>query len=47
MLTKQFLANPPIFSEGALELPAGPGFGVDILQEALDARPYTPCSGGR
>jgi galactonate dehydratase len=46
-LTAQLLANPPKFSKGALELPTGPGFGVDIIQEALDARPYAPCSGNR
>jgi galactonate dehydratase len=46
-LTAQLLANPPKFSKGALELPTGPGFGVNIIQEALDARPYAPCSGNR
>jgi galactonate dehydratase len=46
-LTAQLLSNRSTFSDGALELPTGPGFGVDILQEALDARPYAPCSGSR
>ena len=46
-LTAQFLTNSATFSGGALELPTGPGFGVDILQEALDSRPYAPCSGSR
>jgi galactonate dehydratase len=46
-LTAQLLANPPKFCKGALELPTGPGFGVNIIQEALDARPYAPCSGNR
>jgi galactonate dehydratase len=46
-LTEQLLDNPVKFSGGALELPTGPGFGVNINQNALDARPYAPCSGNR
>jgi galactonate dehydratase len=46
-LTREMLTNPLWFENGALELPSGPGFGVDLVQEALDARPYMPCSGSR
>jgi galactonate dehydratase len=46
-LTAQLLANPLRLIDGALGLPTGPGFGVDINQEALDARPYMPYSGHR
>jgi len=46
-LAEQLLDNPMKFSGGFLELPTGPGFGVNIVQGALDARPYTPCNGYR
>jgi len=46
-LTREMLTNPVRFRDGSLELPTGPGFGVDLDQEALTARPYTPCSGNR
>lgn len=46
-LAGQLLDNPMKFSDGVLELPTGPGFGVNIVQDALDARPYVPCNGYR
>ena len=46
-LSAQLLTNPVRLINGALELPTGPGFGVDVNQEALDARPYMPYSGHR
>lgn len=46
-LTSEMLTNPLRFRNGALELPTGPGFGVGLVQEALDARPYTPRGGNR
>jgi len=46
-LTAEMLTTPLRFHAGALELPTGPGFGVDLVQEALDARPYVPYAGNR
>lgn len=46
-LTAELLTNPVIFKAGALELPAGPGFGINLVQKALDARPYMPYAGHR
>jgi len=46
-LAEQLLDSPMKFSDGFLELPTGAGFGVNIVQGALDARPYTPCNGYR
>jgi galactonate dehydratase len=46
-LMAEMLTNPLRFNEGALELPTGPGFGVGLVQEALDARPYVPYAGHR
>jgi galactonate dehydratase len=46
-LTAEMLTNPLRFNAGALELPTGPGFGVGLVQEALDARPYVPYAGHR
>jgi len=46
-LTAEMLTTPLRFHAGALELPAGPGFGVGLVQEALDARPYVPYAGHR
>jgi len=46
-LAEQLLESPVKFSAGSLELPTGPGFGVNLVQQALDARPYAPCSGYR
>lgn len=46
-LAAEMLTTPLRFQAGALELPAGPGFGVGLVQEALDARPYMPYAGHR
>jgi galactonate dehydratase len=46
-LTAEILVTPLSFQAGALELPVGPGFGVDVVQEALDARPYVQYAGHR
>lgn len=46
-LTAEMLTTPLRFHAGALELPAGPGFGVGLVQETLDARPYMPYAGHR
>jgi galactonate dehydratase len=46
-LTAEMLTTPLRFNAGSLELPIGPGFGVDLVQETLDARPYVPYAGHR
>lgn len=46
-LMAQMLTNPVEFDNGNLRLPTGPGFGVELIQEALDARPYFPYAGHR
>jgi galactonate dehydratase len=46
-LTAEILTTPLRFHASALELPTGPGFGVDLVQEALDARPYVAYTGHR
>ena len=46
-LAAELLTNPLRFHAGALELPTGPGYGTDLVQEALDARPYVPYAGHR
>jgi len=46
-LAAAILTTPLRFHAGELELPIGPGFGVDLVQEALDARPYVPYAGHR
>jgi galactonate dehydratase len=46
-LSAEILTTPLRFHSGVLELPPGPGFGVDLVQEALDARPYAPYAGHR
>lgn len=46
-LTAEMLTTSLRLHAGALELPAGPGFGVGLVQEALDARPYVPYAGHR
>lgn len=46
-LTAEMLTTPLRLHAGALELPAGPGFGVGLVQETLDARPYVPYAGHR
>ena len=46
-LTNQLLKRPVKIVDGSYGLPEGPGFGVELNQEALDARPYVPYSGRR
>lgn len=46
-LADELLTTSLRFHSGTLELPIGPGFGVDLVQEALDARPYVPYAGHR
>jgi galactonate dehydratase len=46
-LSAEMLTTPLQFHSGALELPGGPGFGVGLVQEVLDARPYVPYAGHR
>ncbi|MGB7190094.1 MAG: mandelate racemase/muconate lactonizing enzyme family protein [Acidobacteriaceae bacterium] len=46
-LAAEMLTIPLRPYAGALELPTGAGFGVDLAQEALDARPYMPYAGHR
>lgn len=46
-LADELLTTSLRFHAGALELPIGPGFGVNLVQEALDARPYVPYAGHR
>jgi galactonate dehydratase len=46
-LMAEMLTTPVRFEAGALELPTGPGFGVGLVQEALDAHSYIPCGGYR
>jgi galactonate dehydratase len=46
-LTADLLKNPVKFTAGELSLPEGPGFGVELNEEALNARPYMPYAGRR
>ena len=46
-LAAELLTTPLRFHDGALGLPTGPGYGTDLVQEALDARPYVPYAGHR
>jgi galactonate dehydratase len=46
-LTAELLMNPMKPVAGKLSLPEGPGFGVELRQDALDARPYMPYAGRR
>jgi galactonate dehydratase len=46
-LTAELLMNPMKPVGGKLSLPEGPGFGVTLRQDALDARPYRPYAGRR
>jgi galactonate dehydratase len=46
-LTAELLVNPMKPVAGKLSLPEGPGFGVELRQDALDARPYMPYAGRR
>ncbi|MGC2399328.1 MAG: mandelate racemase/muconate lactonizing enzyme family protein [Acidobacteriaceae bacterium] len=46
-LTAELLMNPMKPVAGKLSLPEGPGFGVELRQDALDARPYLPYAGRR
>jgi galactonate dehydratase len=46
-LAAELLTTSLRIHEGALELPRGPGFGADLNQDALDARPYVPYAGHR
>ena len=46
-LTAEMLTIPLRSHAGTLELPEGPGFGVGLVQKALDARPYVPYAGHR
>ncbi len=46
-LTADLLKNPVEVVAGLLSLPDGPGFGVELNQNALDSRPYVPHAGYR
>jgi galactonate dehydratase len=46
-LTADLLKNPVKFTAGELSLPEGPGFGVQLNEEAMNARPYMPYAGRR
>lgn len=46
-LGAEMLTAPLQFNAGSLELPTGPGFGVELVQEVLDARPYVAYAGHR
>ena len=46
-LTRELLKNPVNRVAGCLSLPEGPGFGVELNEEALQNRPYVPCAGWR
>jgi galactonate dehydratase len=46
-LTAELLKHPVKFIAGELSLPEGSGFGVELNQQALDARPYVPYAGRR
>lgn len=46
-LTAELLVNPVKPVAGGLSLPEGSGFGVELRQNALDARPYMPYAGRR
>jgi galactonate dehydratase len=46
-LTAELLKNPLELVAGELSVPEDPGFGVELNQKALDARPYMPYAGRR
>jgi galactonate dehydratase len=46
-LTDEMLAKPVKAKGGVYALPDGPGFGVELVQAALDAHPYVACAGYR
>jgi L-alanine-DL-glutamate epimerase-like enolase superfamily enzyme len=46
-LTSELLKNPPEFNAGQLTVPEGPGYGIELNQAALDARPYIRYEGRR
>jgi galactonate dehydratase len=46
-LMNEILTKPVKPQNGLYALPEGPGFGVELIQEALDAHPYVPCAGFR
>jgi galactonate dehydratase len=46
-LSAEMLTASLRLNAGSLELPIGPGFGVDLMQGAMDARPYVPYAGHR
>jgi galactonate dehydratase len=47
ILTAELVKQPPQWVDGQLSVPMGPGFGVELNQAALDARPYSPREGHR
>lgn len=46
-LMEEMVARPVMAHGGVYALPEGPGFGVELVQAALDAHPYVPCAGYR
>lgn len=46
-LASELLTTSLRIHQGTLGLPPGPGFGVDLNQDAMDARPYVPFAGHR
>ena len=46
-LAAEILKNPVRLENGALPLPAGPGFGIEINDSALKKYPYVPHDGWR
>ena len=46
-LAEALLDHPPLVADGQLPVPEGPGWGVELKEDALDRFPYVPQQGWR
>src|SRR5207244_10153327 len=46
-LAEALVNHPPVLAEGQLNVPAGPGWGVELTEAALARCPYAPDGGRR
>ena len=46
-LAEALVNHPPVLAEGQLNIPDGPGWGVELNEAALDHFPYVPPEGWR